>query len=147
MAKRKLLKNITNGILGSFVSRNNNVNGYWGIGKLYSLMVNKNKYEVEIDLINHTISPYKSEFNSMIEYFSNQLFYQMQKQHLRKSYLEEAKITLTSCINHTSLSLGRTTPNKIKCSFRIVDDLKKEYTIEKDIWCRKHNPKSEMKRG
>ncbi|WP_378178258.1 hypothetical protein [Aquimarina sp. SS2-1] len=79
MGKRKLFKNIANGVLGSFVSRNNDVQGYWGIGKLYSLMINKDKYEVEIDLINLTILPNKSEFNNMIEYFSNQLFNQIYK--------------------------------------------------------------------
>ncbi|WP_299247090.1 hypothetical protein [uncultured Aquimarina sp.] len=147
MAKRKLFKNIANGVLSSFVSRNNDVNGYWGIGKLYSLMVYKNTYEVEIDLIKQTISPNKIEFNSMIQYFSNQLFNQILRKNLRKSYLKEAKITLNGYPNNTSLSLGQTAPNKIKCSFRIVDDLKNQYTIEKETWCRKHNSKQEIKRG
>ncbi|MDH7447747.1 hypothetical protein [Aquimarina sp. 2201CG14-23] len=147
MAKRKLFKNIANGILGSFVSRNNDVNGYWGIGKLYSLMINKNKYEVEIDLIKQTISPNKNEFNSMIQYFSNKLSSQMLQKNLKKSFLKEAKIILIGYPNNKTLSLGRTVPNKIKCSITIVDDLEKQYNLEKDIRCRKHNPKLEIKRG
>ena len=34
MAKSKELKNIASGLYGSFISRNNDVRGYWGVGKL-----------------------------------------------------------------------------------------------------------------
>lgn len=35
MAKVKKLRHVAAGLLGSFVSRNNNVDGYWAIGVLY----------------------------------------------------------------------------------------------------------------
>jgi len=107
MAKRKLFKNIANGVLSSFVSRNNDVQGYWGIGKLYSLMINKDTYEIEIDLIKQNIAPSNSEFNDMIKYFSQQLFNQMFKQNLKRSFLKEAKIELISNPYNASLSLKK----------------------------------------
>ncbi len=41
MPCKKTLKNIAGGLSGSFVSRNNDSDGYWAIGKLYSLALSK----------------------------------------------------------------------------------------------------------
>ena len=74
MSRKSTLKNILNGLLSSFVSRNNDVNGYWGIGKLYSLMINKQVHKVEIDLMNNTIIPYSTDFYFRISKYSELLY-------------------------------------------------------------------------
>jgi hypothetical protein len=52
MARRKALKNVCSGILGSFVSRNNDCEGYWGMGILYRFAKERGKSDLMIDLLN-----------------------------------------------------------------------------------------------
>lgn len=73
MARRKEFKTIANGLLSSFISRNNDVYGYWGIGKLYSHMLKSKMMILEIDLINRTIKPENREFDLLIKNFSERL--------------------------------------------------------------------------
>lgn len=50
MATRRHLKNIANGLLGSFVSRNNDICGYWGLGILRALAANNGLDKIYFDL-------------------------------------------------------------------------------------------------
>lgn len=47
---RNALKSIAAGVLGSFVSRNNDFNGYWAIGQLYSIALRSPARTVSISL-------------------------------------------------------------------------------------------------
>ncbi|WP_201917435.1 hypothetical protein [Aquimarina mytili] len=145
--KRKLLKNIANGILGSFISRNNDVNGYWGIGKIYSLMIISESLEIEIDLIRKAISPSNDELNLLVSHYSDYLFDQLSKQEIQRSNLSQAKIIIVGNPNNPCLSLGRLAPHKMNCKITIIDNLNIAYTLEKNVWSREHNPRLEMKRG
>lgn len=147
MAKRKQFKNIANGILTSFISRNNDVCGYWGIGKLYALMVKSECFSIEIDLINKTISPKDEEFSYRVSEYSKYLFKRMLIHKIQDDFLKESKIQIIGSPNEPILSLGKTAPHKMICKIVIIDNLNKEYKLEKNVWCRKHNPKSEFKRG
>src|SRR5215204_6116525 len=51
MPKRKLLKGIVTDIADSFVHRNNDVDGYWAPGKLYSECLKVGDLKVVIDLL------------------------------------------------------------------------------------------------
>jgi hypothetical protein len=51
MAGRKQLKNLANGLLGTFVSRNNDINGYWGLGLLRLYAAQRSLQTVSIDLL------------------------------------------------------------------------------------------------
>ena len=66
MARRREFRNIGVGLLSSFVSRNNDVYGYWGIGKLYSHMLASKSMILSIDLINEKIEPENNEFGILI---------------------------------------------------------------------------------
>jgi len=147
MAKRKLFKNIAYGLISSFISRNNDVSGYWGIGKLYSLMIKSDKFKIEINLVKKSISTSNSEFNDMIHSFSQKLFNQMDKQNLQRSLLKKASIELISGPENISSSIRKTALTKMKCKITITDYLDKSYTAERDVLCRKHRPRLENRRG
>ena len=143
MAKRKQLKNIAQGLLNSFISRNNDVYGYWGIGKLYALMLDKNSSTVTIDLLEKSIIPDSNEFNVLLEEFKRRFMQQMTKNGLKESNISSFDIVLTAQERgKMNLDKGLTL---IKCTFRIIDDLDRVYSLEKEVMCRKHNPKLEMK--
>ncbi len=56
------LTNIAIGLCGSFTSRNNDLDGYWSIGKLRSLADQHGRTEIVLDLLTSSIHPSSSEF-------------------------------------------------------------------------------------
>jgi len=73
------LKGAALGVLGSFVSRNNDVDGYWGIGKLYSHALRTDAKTIAIDLVGRTITPPSDEFRSMVSRYSEAFLGQCRK--------------------------------------------------------------------
>lgn len=143
MSRKSNIKNILNGLLCSFITRNNDVNGYWGIGKLYSLMLNKKTNRVEIDLINKTIIPFDDEFIFRISEYSEMLLNKLKLNEIDLNYLKSAKIVLTC----RDLNVEKRKLNTIYCKITFIDKNNKEYKQITGTMCRKHNPKSESKSG
>ncbi|CAL2057871.1 hypothetical protein [Tenacibaculum sp. 190524A05c] len=140
--KRNKIKNIANGILNSFISRNNDIGGYWGIGKLYYLMLKNESNTIEINLIEQIINPEGGEFNIMVSNYSNLFFEKMKEKNIDKKVIKELKIILKSSINLNEPYLL----NKIDCSIYFMDISDNEFSLDKSVMCRKHNPKLELKR-
>lgn len=147
MARRKEFKTIADGLLSSFVSRNNDVYGYWGIGKLYSHMVSSKSMKLKIDLVQRTLEPRKDEFKVSISEFANRLMNQVRNRRLNHKFLKKAELMIIGFPNEPSPYpyYGKTAPNKIICRLIIVDDLNREHMNETNTWCRKHNPEKESK--
>jgi len=134
MAKRKELKNIMTGILSSFISRNNDVNGYWGLGKIYAFMIRNELSSIEIDLLARTINPYYDEFNYRLKFYADKLEENVEKRFLHMSNISEASIYLFD-INKNELLLKAT----------IKDDLNRIFSIEEKVYCSPHTPSVESK--
>ena len=141
MSRKLNIKNILNGILNSFISRNNDVNGYLGIGKIYTLMINKKVNEVEIDLINKNISPKEEEFYYRISCYSQILFDKLKGKDVDGNFLKSVKI-IASCNN---LNVDKRLLNTIYLKIIAIDVNNKEYAIQNVVSCRKYDPKSELK--
>jgi hypothetical protein len=58
--------NIAAGLCGSFASRNNDLAGYWTIGKLRSLTEQHSQNSVLLDLLARSIQPPLSEFAQVL---------------------------------------------------------------------------------
>lgn len=146
MGKSEELKNIANGVLSSFISRNNDVNGYWGIGKIYSLMIKSKASIVEIDLINKTILPYEEQFLFRISSYSDYLSKRLRIKNIEFDYLKKSKIILKAFPNEKHKYLEKKNLTRMNCTISFIDVDDKAYILERNVWCRKHNPKVEMKR-
>ena len=145
MARRKEFKAIAEGLVTSFASRNNDVYGYWGIGKLYSHMVSSGSMILRIDLIHRSIEPQNDEFKLLIDEFSNRLITQIGKRGLKRDYMSKAELIVTGYPKESSPYSGRMATNRVNCKLVITDDLNREYFSEANTWCREHNPKMELK--
>ena len=139
------LKNIANGLLSSFMSRNNDVYGYWGIGKLCSFILDKKLNSIEIDLINGQIRPINSEFRLLVAQFSDRLITQLAIHKLSLKNINEAKIVLSCYENNSIIELRKSLPHKMRCRIEIINKNNDLIVLEKSVWCRKHNPKREQK--
>ena len=62
MPRRARLKNIAAGLCNSFASRNNDLDGYWSIGKLRLLAEQYGRTTVSLDLLTSSMQPSSSEF-------------------------------------------------------------------------------------
>ncbi|WP_228892875.1 hypothetical protein [Pseudoduganella aquatica] len=62
MPRRARLSNIASGLCNSFASRNNDLDGYWSIGKLCLLAEQYGRPAVSLDLLMSSMQPYSSEF-------------------------------------------------------------------------------------
>ncbi len=144
MPKRRALINIAQGLTGSFISRNNDVNGYWGIGKLYLLMEKNSTFHVTIDIVKKTISPSDDEFTFLIEEYARRLREQIIHRGLKESYVKKAKIEVFGFPNEPILELGKIAPNRVKCVFTIETDTSKIFTVEAETHCRPHDPRKEI---
>ena len=66
MPRGARLTNIASGLCGSFVSRNNDLDGYWSIGKLRSLAEQYGRTTVLIDVLTSSIHPSSSKFAPLL---------------------------------------------------------------------------------
>lgn len=66
MPRSARLKNIANGLCGAFVSRNNDLYGYWSLGKLRLLAEQHGRKTVLLDFLNLSMEPGSSEFTTVL---------------------------------------------------------------------------------
>ncbi|MCG9737633.1 hypothetical protein L1D32_05640 [Shewanella insulae] len=93
MARRNELGSIASGLIGSFNSRNNDVDGYWGIGKLHKFVENVSKKEVSIELLSGNISPKTNEFDSLIKFYRNRLEAHLKARSIPNSWIVAVEFT------------------------------------------------------
>ena len=145
MGRRKEFKIIADGLVNSFVSRNNDVDGYWGIGKLYSHMISSHSMTIMIDLKNCQIAPPNREFIFLIDEFSKRLHTKILKRQISMHHFKSGLLIIKGFNNEPSLYFGQIAPHRMNCKLVITDDLGKEHYSEANAWCRPHNPKTESK--
>jgi len=94
MGRRKELKNIAAGLYGSFISRNNDVAGYWGVGKLCLLANRQHVPQVFLNLIEQRMSPQCSEFDKLLVGYKRKMMQHLQSRNIPESCVASAKIEL-----------------------------------------------------
>ncbi len=92
MARRIELKSITAGIANSFNSRNNDVEGYWGMGKLYAFVINADCKVVKLDLIESKTSPITNQFDDLILFYQQMLYRFLTKRKIPITWIKSASI-------------------------------------------------------
>ena len=95
MAGRKKIKDIAHGLLGTFVSRNNDINGYWGIGVLNKFAVQHNLTKVIIDLLGRDLSwAVDSPIQIAKKTYQRRLLDTLARVGIHRDHLERAEIHL-----------------------------------------------------
>jgi len=67
MPAKKRLTNIANGLCGSFISRNNDLDGHWAIGTLRSLADQHRQSTVVLDLLTSSAQPSSAQCSDVFE--------------------------------------------------------------------------------
>ena len=136
------MKNAVQGILGSFVSRNNDVDGYWGIGKLYRSATVAGFNSVRIDLIERKMLPHLDGFHGMIEKYENLLGKQFPDRHHYSTWLVSAEITIQfeSDADQSSIPKWCDSGKPFTCVVSMENEVGAECSVTFYGRCRKHNP-------
>jgi hypothetical protein len=95
MARRKDLSGAAFGVLGTFVSRNNDVGGYWALGKLYAHARANDVHDVHVDLLTQSITPPSGQFDEMIAFLRERLARQLAARGVPLDWLKGAEIALS----------------------------------------------------
>lgn len=93
MAIRKRMNHVAAGLLHSFSSRNNDVEGFWGLGMLYD-EVQSAPYRVELDLLARTATPAGHNAVLIAGRYAHFLRHALSKKNLRAEDLAAATVTL-----------------------------------------------------
>ncbi len=149
MGRRIELGSIASGLIGSFNSRNNDVAGYWAIGKLHKFVEKEVSKVVLVDLLSGSMHPPSSEFNALIKTYQARLTSYLKARDLCPDWILSVEITAVfetefEKKNHYSYpALGK--PYKLKCD--ILDDKGKHHVAYAYGFSKPHDPSMELRSG
>ena len=148
--RRKRLKGIAEGLAGKFISRYNDIGGYWGIGVIYLELSKMNLYSLTIDLKNNNITPSSLSHLVDLDIYKKFIDTQLENNDFKNKNVSkitiEIKFNVTASEEHLKIyHCGGSDPTE--CIVNITDDLNKTHTSIKRLWCWKHKPNWESKRA
>lgn len=147
LPKRRLLKGVAHGLIHSFISRNNDIGGYWGIGKLYNYMADRQLDVLELDLLTDNFTAETEAFEVMVRFFEAHLYRHLRAIELSPALVLSTQITIKRFPDQPKQTWGRLLPHRMQCEIHLEDDLGKRFTQEANVWCRPHDPAKELKSG
>jgi hypothetical protein len=149
VARRKELNSVASGLYGSFISRNNDVAGYWGIGKLCLLAQENETSSVRLSLLAQTISPESLEFKKLLAGYHSFLQRHLTARSIPINWVVSADIELQfNPEDRPKMHVPIVSWGKLfKLSVVITDDNSRAHTVCGYSYCGPHNPKKEQQSG
>jgi len=146
MTRRRSLNGVAVAIAGSFISRNNDVKGYWGIGMLCLQAQQTRSTSVSIDVLERTISPHVPDFGDLLDFCSSLLQSQMDALRLSITWIRKLEIVVEfsqEILN--SEQPRRNQEDPFRCIVRITDDLERIHEASEAGRCAPHDPSRELR--
>ena len=147
MPRRKELKGISSGIASSFISRNNDVDGYWAMGILYKIAFESGDNKFTLNLLSGESSPKFKYSKRIAKPYHEYLLNQLEKKGLEEYQIAAAIVELDFNISHTKKHkmFHWTWGEPFMCRVTVSDDLGKKHIHEEYGWCGKHDPDRERR--
>ncbi len=149
MAQRKALKNVAGGLVGSFVSRNNDTNGYWALGLLYSLVNTVGTKRIRITLRpspdldpDPLLADVASRYSAMLERL-------LRASGVATESVSEARTDVHFDIADPTPSLlsGFSRGQPVSCEASLIDNNGKAHSQECITICAPHDANRESRSG
>lgn len=147
MARRKELKGIAHSLNGSFVSRNNDYNGFWTIGLLKLFAINQGLKSVTFTFPMHTTRANFALINDTGHRYTLMLAALILKQQLPHSWVKNAGIVIDFYTNDEAAQSAEyhTSGDPFKCLCQITDDSGCDYSSIIYGRCLPHSPARELR--
>ncbi len=134
MARRKELQGICNDLIDSFVSRYNDLDGYWAIGKFQTYLQSSGSDELCFDLTDGITNREKSPFSLSSSYYRGALRRHLKKRDMPLEWVPEGQIRVLA-----------TSPTELVCTIEMTTDLGRGFNSRRNITARPHNPFQEYR--
>jgi hypothetical protein len=147
MMRRRELKGIASGLVGTFVSRNNDVDGYWALGKLCALARRADVNLLEIHL--HTSSVIAATdplLTLLASRYAERLASMLARRDIPSSMVRSACIAIQfGTTDRFPVPPPSTWGAPFICTFTLTDDLGVERCASLTAWCGPHDPRRESR--
>jgi len=147
MGSRRRFKHIAHGLFGSFISRNNDVDGFWGIGMLRKHAEEHRVREVQLDLMQRKITPTGFKFEKLVGEYGDRLNVYLDKNGSLHPLLTSALIQLNfePDLREVKLVPRATWGDVFMLTVVLADDLGNEHGATGYGRCGVHDPKRELR--
>jgi hypothetical protein len=142
VTRRRELASTVHGLYGSFISRNNDVDGYWGIGKLRLHAQEVGSNTVRFDLVDELIQPPSSDFQRLVERYHIK-FLSYAASRFASSALIELNFKPTPPTER--IVPMNTWGDMFRLTVTIKDDRGRVYSRDGYGYCGPHDPKRESR--
>ncbi|AZO14063.1 hypothetical protein EJ069_04620 [Mesorhizobium sp. M2A.F.Ca.ET.043.05.1.1] len=137
--RRRAFKGIAADAAASFISRNNDLHGYWAIGKLHSLAREHSTTKILIELLGR-LPEALSEFASIAARYGSMV----------ETQAASKALTIRSCKIEVEFDLPKTQQCLVGetgfiCTVTIVDDRGQAWSHDASGCSRPHDPKRELR--
>lgn len=147
MARRSELKGIANSLNGSFISRNNDFDGYWSIGLLKLFAIERGFTSVGVSLPLREPDTRFSLINDIAQRYTVILADLLRKQRLPNSWVSNVSITVDffAIVEEAQLSTYPVSGTSFKCLCQITDDNGRLYASKSYGRCKPHSAARELR--
>jgi hypothetical protein len=136
MPRRRQFQGICHDILGSFVSRYNDFEGYWAFGQ-YVLVLNRiGETQFQFKLTGPTETSDHHVLAVSEEYYRGAVLRLMETNAMPQAWLADGAIKVSIVA-----------PDEVKCEIEIVSDLDKTYRCARTMSVRPHDSGVELRRA
>ena len=135
MSRRKQFKGVCHDIIGTFVSRYNDLDGYWALGQYVAFLERLGERQLQLKLRDATGVPDSRSVAVSAEYYRSAILRMMEANAMPKAWFADATIKVSIVA-----------PAKAACEIEIVSDLGRTYRSERTINVRPHDPVIERRR-
>ena len=147
MAQRNRLRGVADALLGSFASRNNDLDGYWAIGQLRSFADSNRVSRLLLDLLHAAADPDGDIPRRVALSYEAALRLQLPRFGIPLEWVREATIELTFGGDLPRASLQEAYGNPFSCVVTLVDDRGRSQRREHLGHCAPHDARREGRRG
>lgn len=140
MARRLEFQNIVDTGLAAFISRNNDLNGYWALGQLRNWLEDESAAQLVIPLMDGHLTGMKTQIFLLSQRFTEKLQFWMEGKNMPLAWVQDARLTVELTLS------DRMYRDRMSCSFRIVSDLGRSFEAIHTLPVRRHDPRRESKR-
>src|SRR5262245_36563398 len=136
MSRRKQFRGICHDILETFVSRYNDLDGYWALGQYVAFLNGLGESQIQFKLNSSIVVPESAGFNASAAYYRGAIFRMMEANAMPRIWFADATIKLSIVASTRAI-----------CDIEIVSDLGRSYRAERLVDVRPHDPLRERRRA
>lgn len=102
--KNKKLKCVANGVLGQFLARTNDIDGYWALGKVFKSLSDLELKKIRIDIFKLNSVPHIPETHELVRKLKSCMTELVEKNHLEIKCISFAQLSINFLVFESSHS-------------------------------------------